>query len=847
MTELKSILYFLLLFILNFSAAAQERDCDEILLLLKIKSIGSSEISSVICDSEVYLSVPEVLDFIKIKQTVNSDFTVLSGFFINENNTFRIEQTTNTIIYKKQVFILKTGDIFRTTTNLYLKSSYFDQVFELKNNFNYRSLSIDMTSEIELPAIKDARLRTVRDNLNKIKQVHLADTTLVQDHPLFHFGTANWAVNRTQQSEGSLTERLLLNFGGIVAGGEVTTSLNFISDQPITSRNQIYQWRYVNNENKYIKQVTLGRIVAPTKANIFFPVAGAQITNASTQIRRSFGTYILSDHTQANWTVELYINNLLIDYLQADANGFFLFNVPLMYGRTEVSLRYYGPWGEEQFFSNQFVVPTLFLPKKEVEYTFSSGFIEDGEGSVFTSAKVNYGLSNRVTLGGGAEYVSSLESNKMIPFVTASFRPSSQFFITANYYSKVLYDLNLNYTTQKNINFNFDYSKYDKNQRAIRVNNFEIRRASVSLPIRNSFFSGSSRFTIQQNIFNASKFTNSSLLLSGRSHGFNFNFTTNAFFNENSKPLIYSSLSTSLTLPKRIVLVPQLLYGYNASALNALQIQLQKPISKKGFIQASCDYNFNNQTASLQIGFTKNLDHFNAGFSGIFSNNSTSFNQYASGSVIFDPQADFVRFSNQLDLGRGGIKFLPFLDVNSNGKKDIDEPLVQGVKVLLMGGGIKSLLADGCTIITGLDPYVENYIELNTTEIKSIAWRIKNKTLNCTLNPNQIKIIEIPVEVVGEVSGMLYIQEKELLKGTGGIKVNIYDLHDKLVTSILSEPDGYFSYLGLKSGQYIAKIDSLQLESLRIQAEPSYQTFEVENGIDGAYVDTLEFILEKTK
>ncbi|MFT7336488.1 MAG: hypothetical protein ACI9M1_002447, partial [Porticoccaceae bacterium] len=151
------------------------------------------------------------------------------------------------------------------------------------------------------------------------------------------------------------------------------------------------------------------------------------------------------------------------------------------------------------------------------------------------------------------------------------------------------------------------------------------------------------------------------------------------------------------------------------------------------------------------------------------------------------------------------------------------------------------------TIITGLDPYVENYIELNTTEIKSIAWRIKNKTLNCTLNPNQIKIIEIPVEVVGEVSGMLYIQEKELLKGTGGIKVNIYDLHGKLVTSILSEPDGYFSYLGLQSDQYIAKIDSLQLESLQLKAVPSYQTFEVKNGIDGAYVDTLEFILEKTK
>jgi hypothetical protein len=830
-----------------FSATAQEENCDEVLVLLQVKYIGGREISSVICGSDVYLSVSEVLDFIKIRNTPNSNFTVIDGFFINQKNIFKFDQSTNTIVYEEQVFTLKSGGFIRTNTNLFLKASYFNQIFGLENSFSFRSLSVEMVSKLELPAIREARLQVLRDNLNKIKQVFIADTAVIRDKPILHFGTANWAVNTIQQSEGSHSERMLLNLGGILAGGELTTSLNYTSNQPIEAQNQFYRWRYVNNDNTYIKQFTLGKISAPSKATILFPIVGGQITNASTHIRKSFGTYILSDHTQANWMVELYINNVLIDYLQADANGFFSFNVPLMYGRTEVSLRYYGPWGEEQLFSNQFVVPTAFLPKKEMEYTISSGIIEDGKGSVFTSAKVNYGFSNRITLGGGAEYISSLESNKMIPFVTASFRPSSQFFINANYYTKVLYDLNLNYTTQKNINFNLDYSKYDKDQKAIRVNNSEIRRASVSLPIRNSFFSGSSRFTIQQNIFNANKFTNSSLLLSGRSHGFNFNFTTNAFFNEYSKPLIYSSLSTSLTLPKRIVLVPQLLYGYNANAVNALQIQLQKPISKKGFIQASFDYNINNQTAIFQIGFTKNLEHFNAGFSGIFSNNSTSFTQYASGSVIFDPQADFVRFSNQLDLGRGGIKFLPFLDVNSNGKKDMDEPLVQGVKVVLMGGGRKSLLADGSTIITGLDPYVENYIELNTTEIKSIAWRIKNKTLNCTLNPNQIKIIEIPVEVVGEVSGMLYIQEKELLKGTGGIKVNIYDLYDKLVTSILSEPDGYFSYLGLKSGQYIAKIDSLQLESLRIQAEPSYQTFEVENGIDGAYVDTLEFILEKTK
>lgn len=828
-----------------FSVNAQQEDCDEVLVLLQVKYIGETELSAVICGSEVYLSIPEVLDFIKIKNTVNSNFTLIDGFFINQTNIFKFDQNLNHIIYKEKAFTLQPGDFIRTSTNLFLKASYFKEVFDLENNFDFRSLSVVMSSKLELPSIKEARLQAMRDNLNKIKLEFTADTTVVRDRPLIHFGTADWAVNTMQQSEGNHSERMLLNLGGIVAGGELTTSLNFIINQPFMVKNQFYRWRYVNNENKYIKQLTLGKIAVPTKATILFPVTGAQITNASTRIRKSFGTYILSDHTQANWTVELYINNVLIDYLQADANGFFSFNVPLMYGRTEVTLRYYGPWGEEHFFSNQFVVPALFLPKKEIEYTISSGIIEDGKGSVFSNAKVNYGLSNHVTLGGGAEYVSSLQSNKIIPFLNSSFRLASQLFLTGNYYAKVFYELNLNYTTRKNIRFDFDYSKYDRKQQAIRFNYSEIRKVSISMPIHNSFFSGNSRFTIQQNLFGTSQFTNSEFLISGNSHGFNFNFTTSAFFTESSKPSVYSNISTSIRLPKKLVFVPQLRYGYSASDVTTLRTELRKPIFKKGFIQTSFDYNFNNQKGSFQIGFTNNFDRINTGFSSIIYNNSASFSQSANGSLIFEPQADFVSFNNRISVGRGSIKFIPFLDINGNGKKESKEPLVQGVKIELMGGDRQFINTDGTTIITGLEPYIVNYVEFNTSKINAIAWRIKNKTLNCTLNPNQLKIIEIPVVVMGEVSGMVYRKENKQLMGTGGLKVVIYDLNDKLITSILSEPDGYFSFFGLKSGQYVAKIDSLQLENLQMVADPSSQTFEIDNGIDGAFVDTLEFVLQK--
>ncbi|MFV8327752.1 hypothetical protein [Flavobacterium sp. ZS1P14] len=840
-------LFIILLASLHSSANAQERDCDEVLVLLQVKYIGSTELPSIICGEEVYLSVPAVFDFLQIKNTTNTTYSTIEGYFTQQNNSFKIDENARQITYKGRVIPLKAGDLIRTNTNLFLKAIYFNSVFELENNFSFRSLAVSMSSKLELPAIKEARIAQMRANINKIKNEFTADTTLIRDKPLFHFGTANWAVNATQQTNGTRSERLLLNLGGMLAGGELTSAINYGSNQPFSIKNQYYRWRYVKDNDKYVSQITLGKIGASSTSTILYPVVGGQITNAPTQIRKSFGTYALSDHTQPDWMVELYINNVLVDYVKADANGFFSFNVPLMYGRTEISLRYYGPWGEEQVSGKQFVIPFNFLPKKKLEYVLSSGIIEDGKNSLFANAKVNYGLSNYITIGGGMEYFSSLKNNKIIPFFNSSMRVSSQLFISGGYYHKVMYNGILNYTALNNLRLELDYTKYDKYQQAIRFNYSETRKATLSFPIHTAHFSGNSRLSLQQNVYNTSKYTIAESLLSGTGYGLNFNFTTNLFYTDTNKPFIYSNLSTSLRLPKGFVLIPQLRYEYNADGITSLRAELKKQLFRKGSVQASFDRNFKTSSSYLQMGFRYDFETISTGFSSSFTKNQASFSQSASGSLIYEPKADFIDFNNKTSVGRASMKFIPFLDANGNGKRDPNEPPVIGLQILLNGGGRQINSKDGTTIITELEPYIKNHVELNTNSINTIAWQVINKTLNITLNPNQLKIIEIPVVVVGEVGGTVNRNENGKLIGTGGLKINIYDIDNVLTTTILSEPDGYFSFLGLKSGRYSAKIDSLQLQKLQMKAEPANAPFEINNGVDGAIVDNIEFVLHKGK
>ncbi|MBK5194347.1 MAG: carboxypeptidase regulatory-like domain-containing protein, partial [Flavobacteriaceae bacterium] len=335
--------------------------------------------------------------------------------------------------------------------------------------------------------------------------------------------------------------------------------------------------------------------------------------------------------------------------------------------------------------------------------------------------------------------------------------------------------------------------------------------------------------------------SNAEWLISGNVFRFKLNLTTTAFFNAFSDAFISSRISTSVKLPHGIVFVPQLTYEYSGNGLTSVQGQLKKQLFEKAHLQVSYLRNFNYDQFYLQLGFTYELPFSRVGLFSSTNKNQTSFSQSATGSLTFDPRASYLKFNNTPDLGRGDLKFQPFLDLNGNQKRDKNEPLVEGLSIRNIGGGIREKAKDGTIIFSGLEPYIMHHFILNTTNLNRISWRVEKETYNISVNPNQLKLIEIPVSVVGEVAGFIYDSKN----GIGGIKINIFNEKEELVVSILSESDGYFSFLGLKSGGYSAKIDSLQLQKLQMWTEHANSTFVIDNGTDGVIVDNIEFVLYK--
>jgi hypothetical protein len=836
------VLVFPLLILKTYKAHAfQYPVCDEVSISFYVDEIGTTEINSVICGGDIYLSVSEIFDYLKIQNVSTSDFKLIEGFFINQENTYAIDQSLHHIIYRGKKVELKEKDLISSTNNLYLKEDYFGSIFGLRCKFNFRNLSVSCISDIELPSVKAARREKMRLNMEGLKKNFTADTTITREGALLHLGVATWDINSQQHTNGFEYNRASLGLGGLVGGGEFIANLNYNDTQSLSLRNQFYQWRYVNNENNLLKQVTVGKIRNQSISSIFRPVVGIQFSNRTTYLKNSFGTYLLSDYTKPNWTVEVYINNVLVDYTKADSSGFFSFDIPLVYGNTSVSLKYYGLWGEEEVTTRRLNIPYNFLPAGKLEYNIDAGLIEDSQKNIFGQAQLNYGLSPNITLEGGFELNTAVEKTPVIPFARASVRLPYNIIFSSEYSHQVGYTGNLSYRSASNFQLELNYVNYRKDQQAVLFNGNEERSVILSKQLHFGKFSGFSRMVWRQNILRNMKYTNAEWLLAGRAFGVNLNLITNAYVSTSlNKPKVFSRLSTTINLPKNIIFSPQIRYDYNDGSVSSIRGNFRKKIFKNVDLQASYDQNFKFNQFNINIGLNFELGFSRGRFSSNTSKSGTSFSEAIGGSMIFVPDQKRVKFNSRSFLGQGSIKFITFLDTNQNGKKDQSEPLIEGVDVRSSRGGIKEVTTKGTTIYNGLEPFVDHYFKLNTVSLERIDWRLKNKSLNIFVNPNQLKVIEIPINVVGEVAGYVYKSGK----GVGNIKIIIKDDKQQIITSLRSESDGYFSFLGLTSGAYTAQVDSNQLKELKWESTKVFYNFDIVNTKNGDYMDNLEFTLQ---
>ncbi|MCJ7820194.1 MAG: SPOR domain-containing protein, partial [Bacteroidales bacterium] len=490
-------------------------------------------------------------------------------------------------------------------------------------------------------------------------------------------------------------------------------------------------------------------------------------------------------------------------------------------------------------------IPFNFLPKNTLEYTASAGMVEDTLRSIFSRGSVNYGLTRSFTVGGGVEYLSSVTSGPVMPYLNASLRITNNLLVSGEYTYGVRSKGTLTYRLPSNIQLDLNYTRYDKDQTAISYNYLEERRASLSLPIRAKKLSAYSRMSVYQIVLPTLNYTTGEWLLSGPLLGINTNFTTYALFIGKDEPYVYSNISMSLRMPLGFVLMPQAQYGYTRNQLLSAKLGVEKHLFVHGFMNLSLERNFRSNLTIGEIGFRYDFSFAQIGLSVRQANDRTTLVQYARGSLINDSRTKYLHADNRNNVGKGGITIIPFIDINANGKRDYDEQKLPGLNLHTSMGRIEKNESDTTIRILGLEPYTRCLIEFDESSFENIAWRLKKRTYSVTVDPNQLKLLEVPVMVLGEASGMVNLEKDGETRGLGRIIVQFFKDNLTPVSRTLSEEDGFFSYLGLAPGSYIARVDTAQMRKLQMTSRPDSLTFTIRADIDGDIVDGLDFTLRK--
>lgn len=834
----------------QYAYAAEDENAiltfDELLVTTYLEATWSFNTHMLISNSNsLYIRVEDLFKNLEIPYEVVENGDKLEGFIGNERKAYSLDFGTKKIkVGSKTTSVVK--ELLKENGALYLESSAMAKAFGLHVAFNHRSLSAKLTSDFELPKTKQIRLEKTRRNISKLRGEQVAvDTVLKRNYHLFRFGTMDWGFAMSQSLQETSSNSFSLGLGTELLYGEVNASAYYDSRYEMDKRQIRYNWRWIDNDRKLIRQAQLGNIYNSTIATVNSPVIGASIRNSPTTVRKASGFYNLNEYTDPNWTVELYINDVLVDFTTADASGLFAFKVPVVYGYTTLKLKFYGPLGEERTDERTMNVPFTFMPANTFEYGLSGGVLQDDNKSRFGKVDFDYGINRFLTVGGGMEYLSSIPNNPFIPFAKIAFQPFSKLIVNLQYAHGVRLKGLLNYYFNQSSFLEIDWAKYVMGQSATQFSALEERKVMVSVPYKKNKITGFAKANFNQFIYQPFVYNQFDIMFSAHCNQFSANSSSLLNWVSKGKAYVSTNFSLSYKMKSGLVFRPSAQYDLQKKNFMIVRTEIEKRFAK-AYFSLSYERNVASRNDNLYFSFRYDLPFARANVSASYSNDRFRFSENAQGSLAFGGKNGFAKAGYNSSLGKGGILFYPFFDLNHNGIFDKGEKMVLLTRVKISGGSATIGEKDSIVRVSDLNAFVDYNVDFTDLDLDNIAWRFKYKRYRVLVDPNQYKSVYVPIVSVGEVSGMVHLNRNNTLEGIKRILVKFYKKNSTaMVAEILSESDGYINYVGLEPGAYVARIDSAQLNNLNFEADPPQIDFTINTTEQGDLVEGLNFVLRQ--
>lgn len=796
-----------------------------------------------------FLPIGEMFDQLLINYTIDRQKDVIRGFYIYQENKYEINFRDLTFKSPDNEFSFSIGDFVKKDFEYYLTADLFYKAFRLSFSVDISNLTLNLAAADILPVYSNYLREQKYSYSSKSKESEKFPLLFPREKSFLSGGFIDYTLSGSYSKHYLPFYNYDFGIGAELFWGDLQTSVNGYSISNASINSEIeYRWRYVLDKNQFMSQVSLGNLISTGINSYTFH--GLQISNQPLEQRETFVKYLISEQTAPGSTIELYINNQLIDHTTTDAAGNFHFLIPLTYGSSFVKLKYYGSNGETQIVDRYYQIPYNLNPPEEFNYTVDFGIIKNTNKNYIHASGI-YGINDWLSNLIGAEYLEDNLFDEPLFFNSLTARISSSYLFNIFTAPKAFYRISANAIYPSLTSINLSYTRYESNPlyNPTNINN-EIS-SSLNLPV----YMDENPLNIQVNgdyqDFSSSKIYGFRVSSSKNIGSFTPTLVYSLRqFKYPGSLLRQSYLSTGAiysigTLPSPISFLRGLLinsginYNFNSEKFESYFVSFASNLTNSVRLQFDYEKNLTYDVTNarmqlfLELPFTRSYSTIGKDF----------FTTNMQGSLLFNDSQAQINFFNREQIGRAASSFRTFIDENANGVYDNGEQPITDAKINIASLNSNIRLGDGETQVNDLNPFSIYNVKIDETNLENPMYTAKDKIFSFEAGPNYVKNINIPFYSASEIGGNVQRISGSVKSPLSGIKVHIEGIDYDQNLTVNTFSDGSFYYFGLRPGKFKIYLNKNQLEYINCVSEPAEIILEIEASGAGKSFENLNFEL----
>ena len=865
----------------SVTEVVETRDPND-LLILEIRLgqfILSEGTGGFINNGSLILPLGELARLLDFKISVDPAGERAGGWFMSENRLFSLDVAAGQVIIEGLNKSFNPGFIDVQEDDIYVDVRMLAVWFPIDIKFDLANLSVELTSREPLPieqriARNEYRTKALsrtdrKTNYRKVEPPHKAINWPFVDTSLdFAFRSEEGELlNKNARFNTFISGDLAWMDAQLFLSGDERNSLSqarFLLARRNLDRRLLGPLRLSEIEvgDIYTQQVSL---VSKTQIG-----RGVLLSNVPINRVNEFDRITLNGDLPIGWEVELYRNEILLDFRVSRADSRYLFeDVPLLFGVNVLRLVFYGPQGQNREEVRQIRVGPDQIKPGQHSYRISAN--QQDRQLLLGDVDV---VGNKDLQGQGrliAEYMGGITKNfsvaanfSHIPFADGHRRYLGVSGRTAigNIFGRVdvVRDLDTGWAgklaaqtsiagvtviAEHNQLFSEFVSEQFNNTAALVKSTSNLRFDGV---IRLPFlphvpFSLNGDHEKRRSGDQLTRVTNRLSTAVGRA---NISNTLNWIIsesNENETSTISGSFLTSgrvgeVNLRGLLAYAVTPLSAFTNSALTA-----DWRISEQ--YNASLGYNADLRDegiTTINAGVNARFEVANLGFVVDYSDNKEFSGRLTmSFSLGRDPRSGNPTLRSARLAEWGAVSARVFLDNNQNNVFDKGDMPIKGARFRSNGTELRTQTGeDGTAYITGLATYQPLDIGISDGSLENPFWIPQPEGVTVTLRPGVTATLDFPVTTTGEIDGTVYRQKGKWAGEVSDVEIQLVDLNGRIVKQVKSQFDGFYLFDYILPGEYVVRVDPDQMQRLDLQAPPE-RDVKIEG--DGSVINGLDFVI----